>query len=506
MVLLKNARRVLPLRRGSIAVIGPDADNISAQGGGSSENTHPTMSVSPLQGIRAAAGGRTVTYAPGVDGISVGELRPGAAPVPASVLSPAAGSTAQGLSAQYWSNTTFSGAPHLTQVDPNVNVNFGFQNFPGFNAASPKIPTVRGDFALLGDLSARWNGVLTAPATATYTLGLTARGDATLYVDDQPFVHHTGDLSSVGRRLALAAGQQVAIRIEYAAPALNSYQGGQVRLFWQHPESVMAPKMQQAVAAARTARTAVVVVRDYETEGFDRPSLALPKEQEQLIRRVAAVNRRTVVVVETGAVSRISPWIRGVRGAVQAWYPGQEQGNAIADVLFGRVNPSGHLPATLPRDERQVPAIHAGVAPFSEGILVGYRGFLRRHVHPSRPFGFGLSYTRFRYSGLRAHRVRGGVAVTFRVHNVGRRAGIDVPQVYTGPLPGIRSARQLAGFKAVRVGAGRTRTVRIVLPRESFSHWSASRDRWVTAHGRVPVRLAHSATQVTATRTVLIRR
>lgn len=506
MVLLKNARRVLPLRRGSIAVIGPDADNISAQGGGSSENTHPTASVSPLEGIRAAAGGRSVTYAPGVDGISEGDLLPGAAPVPASVLTPAAGATGQGLSAQYWSNASFDGAPHLSQVDPNVNVNFGFQNFPGFNAASPKIPTVRGDFALLGDLSARWTGALTAPATATYTLGLTARGNATLYVDDQPFVQHTGDLSSVGKQIRLTAGQRVSVRIEYAAPALNSYQGGQVRLFWQHPESVLAPKMQQAVATARRARIAVVVVRDYETEGVDRPSLALPKEQEQLIRRVAAVNRRTVVVVETGAVSRISPWIRGVRGVIQAWYPGQEQGNAIADVLFGRVNPSGHLPATLPRNERQVPSIRAGVVPFTEGVFVGYRGFLRRHVHPSRPFGYGLSYTTFRYSGLRAHRVRGGIAVTFQVRNVGRRAGIDVPQVYTGPRPRAGSPRQLAGFRAVRVRAGGARTVRLVLPRESFSRWSVDRDRWVTIRGRVPVRLAHSATQVVATRTVLIRR
>jgi beta-glucosidase len=493
MVLLRNHRGALPLRSGlrSIAVIGPDADNISAQGGGSSEVSHPTHSVSPLEGIRAATTG-SVTYRQGVDGISEGDLLTGPAPVPSSVLSPASG-PGEGLSASYWSNDDFSGDPHLTQVDPNVNVNFGFQNFPGFNAASPKIPTVRGDFALLGDLSARWQGTFTAPRAATYTLGLTARGNARLYLDGQLVVDHTGDLSSIGHQVTLAQGQQVDVRIEYAAPALNSYQGGQVRFFWQHPEDVRSPMMQAAVDSARRARVAVVVVRDYETEGYDRPSLSLPKEQEQLIRQVAAVNPRTIVVVETGTATKVSPWIRRVAAAVQAWYPGQEQGNAIADVLFGRVNPSGHLPVSVPTSESQVPAIQSGTAPFTEDVRVGYRGMGRAN-RPTFAFGHGLSYTKFRYSGLRISPLRHGSAtVRVTVRNVGDRAGVAVPQVYVGRLPGVRSPwRQLVGFDTVRLRAGRSAHVRLRIPQEELSTWSSTGNRWVLPRGTVRLHVGSS--------------
>ncbi|WP_028645468.1 beta-glucosidase H [Nocardioides sp. URHA0020] len=513
MVLLKNAEKVLPLRRNgrSIAVIGPDADNISAQGGGSSQNTFPTASVSPLEGIRAAARGSQVTYSPGVDGISEGDLLPGPAPVPSTVLSPAAGSREDGLTAQYWSNASFSGEPHLSQVDPNANVNFGFQNFPGFNAASPKIPTVRGDFALLGDLSARWTGVFTAPRAATYTLGLTARGDATLYVNGTRFVQHTGALSSVSKQIRLRKNQELDIRIDYSAAAASSYQGGQVRFFWRHPDSVTTPKIDAAVAAARRARTAVVVVRDYETEGYDRPSLVLPKEQEQLIRKVAAVNPRTVVVVETGTVSRVSPWIGRVEGAIQAWYPGQRQGNAIADVMFGRVNPSGHLPATIPQSDRQVPKIGTGVTRFTEGVFVGYRGYLRSGARPSFAFGHGLSYTRFRFDRLSARLAAGAnpdILVRLRLRNVGDRTGRAVPQIYLGRLPGgpATPTRQLAGYRSVPLRAGASRVVTIRVPREAASYWDSQRDRWVTPHGRLRVVVGHRVTDVADSTTVRVTR
>ncbi len=250
-------------------------------------------------------------------------------------------------------------------------------------------------------------------------------------------VEHTGALSSVSAPVQLVAGRTHDIRVEYSAPALNSYQGGQVRLFWTHPDSMTTPKMARAVRVADRARVAVVVVRDYETEGVDRPDLRLPKEQDLLIRKVAAVNPRTIVVVETGATSVLRAWQRRVEGIVQAWYPGQEQGRAIADVLWGDVNPSGRLPATVPRSESQVPGTPAGVAAYTEGVNVGYRGFLATGTRPAYPFGFGRSYTRFRYDGLRVRATangRGAIA-RFRVTNVGDRTGTAVPQVYVGRLP-----------------------------------------------------------------------
>ncbi len=362
-VLLKNEDDALPLRSGqrSLAVIGPDADNTSAQGGGSSQISHPTAEVSPLDGIRNRVGsGTDVTYSPGTDGINEGDLLPGPAPVPSSVLKPTNGGPGEhGLNAEYWGNTTLSGTPGLYKRRPQRQRQLRVHELPGFNAASPKATqskAVTGDFALLGDPSARWSGDLTAPATADYTLGLTARGDATLTFDGQPLITHSGDLSSVSKTVHLVAGEQHSVKIEYSGPAANTYQGGQIRFFWSHADDILSPAMQAAIDSAKAADEAVVVVRDYESEGFDRPNLELPRDQGQLIRAVAAANPNTTVVIETGSPVLTSTWEDDVPAILQAWYPGQEQGDSIAGILFGDVNPSGHLPVTIPRDESQVPA------------------------------------------------------------------------------------------------------------------------------------------------------
>jgi beta-glucosidase len=520
MVLLENDRRQLPLRPGrrlrSLAVIGPDADNTSAQGGGSSTVSWPTNAVSPLEGIRNRAGARVrVTYAAGTDGISEGDLLSGPAPVPSTVLRPAGGGAGErGLHGEYWSNASFSGAPHLVQTDPDVNVNFGFYNFPGFNAASPKIPTVRGDFALLGDLSARWTGSLIAPETGGYDLALTARGDARLSLDGNLLVEHAGGISTVSRTVHLTAGQPHALRIDYSARRLNTYQGAQVRFGWRHAEDVLTPAMRDAVADARAADAAVVVVRDYEAEGpDDRPTLDLPKEQDQLIRHVARANPNTTVVIETGAPAKTSTWADGVAAIVQAWYPGQQQGNAIADVLFGDVDPSGRLPATVAADETQVPKPTAGTADYSEGVFVGYRGFQQRGDTPSYPFGFGLSYTTFGYARLRVdngprNAPQGDVTVSFQVRNRGRRAGAEVAQVYIGRLPTRFVAtppRQLAGFARVDL-AGRQRTrVTVTVPRRSLSYWDTGSQHWVTPSGRVPVYVGGSSEDVRLAGVITVR-
>lgn len=494
MVLLKNKGAMLPLTRraGSIAVIGPDADNTSAQGGGSATVSMPTRSVSPLAGIRARAAdsGTRVGYQAGTDGINEGDLLPGPPPLPSSILRPSQGSSERGIHGRYWPNLDMSGDPVRDVVDTNVNVNYGFQNYPGFNVASPKVPTPVGQFDLLGDLSAEWTGVMVAPATGSIRLGLTARGDASLYVDGELFVEHSGALSSVGRPLDIEEGQTYDIRVTYSAPAASSFQGGEVRLFWTHPDDMLVPQMARAVRAAQRADVAVVVVRDYETEGVDRPDLLFPKEQGLLIRSVAEANPRTVVVVETGAVSLVRRWSRDVEGILQAWYPGQEQGNAIADVLWGDVNPSGRLPATVPRLASQVMPTPSGVVRYTEGVMIGYRGYLANHERPKYPFGHGLSYTKYRYDGLRVtpkpHR---GAVVRLRVTNVGGRAGIAVPQVYVGKLPTALETppRQLGGYDTVRLARGQTKSVRIVVPRESFSFWDTAADRWVTPSGKVRV-------------------
>ncbi|MDW5597128.1 glycoside hydrolase family 3 C-terminal domain-containing protein [Conexibacter stalactiti] len=525
-VLLKNERRVLPLRPGgrlrSLAVIGPDADNASAQGGGSAVIPFATREISPLAGIRARAGDNVrVTYAAGTDGVNEGDLLGGPVPVPSTLLRPAGGGAAdRGLHARYWTNTTFDGAPKVDQTDPEVNVNFGFQNW--FSAASPKATqsatvaafAARGDFSLTGSISARWEGNLIAPATAEYTLGLTARGDATLRIDGEVFATTSGDrVVTVGRAIRLVGGEPHTIRIDYSAAALNGYQGGQVRFFWQHPEDVLSPAMRDAVADARAADAAVVVVRDYETEGAareaDRPTLDLPKEQDLLIRAVGRANPNTVVVVETGAPSKTSTWEDSVGAILHAWYPGQEQGGAIADLLFGDVNPSGKLPATVPADEGQVPGIEVDdVVDFDEGVFVGYRGFGQRGLTPSYPFGHGLSYSRFAYRRLQLRGGTGDATATFTLRNASNRAGSEVAQVYIGRLPTRFVAtppRQLAGFVRVPLAARQRERVTVTIPRRSLSYWDSGSQHWVTPAGRVQVYVGSSSEDVRLAGVVNVR-
>ncbi len=508
-VLLKNSRGMLPLRNRtrSIAVIGADADNTSAQGGGSARVDFTTTDVSTLQGIRDRAGSRaTVTYAQGTDGISEADLLPGPAAIPSSVLRPTGGGpNDRGLSAQFWGNQTFSGDPHLEMTDVGVDTNFGFPTW--FSAASPKSGSAAavgrqastGDFTLTGDLSARWTGALIAPATGEYRIGLTARGDATLWIDGQVFVQHSGPTSSVGNTITLQAGEPHTIRVDYSAPARGQYQGGQVRLFWEHPEDVMSPMMRDAVADARAADAAVVVVRDYETEGAvresDRPTLDLPREQDQLIRQVGRVNPNTIVVVMSGTPSKTSTWDDQAAAILQAWYPGQEQGSALAALIFGDANPSGRLPATVPRDESQVPPIEDDDSvDLTEGIMVGYRGFLQRGDTPSYPFGYGLSYSTFRYRRLRVvgedARPQGDITLTFRIRNASNRAGAEIAQVYVGRLPDrnvTTPPRQLAGYTRVQLAPRERREVSVTIPRRSLSYWDTGAQHWVTPSGRVGV-------------------
>jgi beta-glucosidase len=266
---------------------------------------------------------------------------------------------------------------------------------------------------------------------------------------------------------------------------------------------------QAAAASAQAADTAVVFINDVETEGADRPDLVAHSgtcslvsgchydniDQNKLVSAVAAANRHTIVVVQSGGPV-VMPWLSKVAGVVENWYPGQVDGNAISPLLFGDVNPSGKLPVTFPRklsdgpmrskaqypgvnNAKGVPQVH-----YSEGLLVGYRWYQAKHIAPLFPFGYGLSYTSFRFESLHLHRTPGGAVVTARITNTGHRAGAEIAQLYvhqparTGEPP-----RQLKAFQRVFLRPGRSATVRMVLGRSAFAHWSTSAHAWQVARG-----------------------
>jgi beta-glucosidase len=258
-----------------------------------------------------------------------------------------------------------------------------------------------------------------------------------------------------------------------------------------------------AVAAAKVADVAVVYANDAESEGNDRTNLGLdygtcglvacaevPVSQDQLIGAVAAANPNTVVVLNTGGPVRM-PWLGQVKAVVEAWYPGQEDDNAAASVLFGDVNPSGKLPQSFPVSENDLPTQSAAQYPgvdghvsYSEGLNVGYRWFDAKNIAPLFPFGHGLSYTTFGYSGLSVAKTADGASVRFRLSNTGGRAGAEVAQVYVAaPAGSGEPPKQLKGFQKMFLSPGQSSTVTIPLGARAFARWDTTKHTWVVDKG-----------------------
>jgi beta-glucosidase len=439
-VLLKNGGGTLPLKAaggGPVAVIGPAA---SAQpdytGGGSAYVTAP-FHVTPLQGIQAAAGaGTSVSYTQGLP------TDTSLTPIPGSALSPA------------YAPTSFGGT---------------------------------------------YTGTLTAPETGTYVLGFEnpcgCYSSVGLSLDGKELLANPGTppVSTYSVGVNLVAGQTYTLQLSGGGESAN--------LSWATP-SDLAPGIAAAVAAAKSAATAVVVVSDdTETEATDRPGLNLPSAQNELISAVAAANPHTVVVVDAGAPVAM-PWLSQVASVVDAWYPGESNGTALAAVLFGAVDPSGHLPVTFPADLSQVPASTPAQFPgvngkvlYSEGIDVGYRYYDAHSETPLFPFGYGLSYTSFRFSGLRITRQPGRpVTVSATITNTGRVAGADVAQLYlSDPAAATEPPRQLKGFQKVSLRPGQSATVRFSLNGHDLSYWNSAANGWVVPAGQFGVYVGDSS-------------
>ena len=439
-VLLKNKGGTLPLKAaggGSVAVIGPAASASPAYTGGGSAYVTAPFHVTPLQGIQAAAGtGTSVSYTQGLP------TDTSLAPIPSSALSPA------------YAPTGFGGT---------------------------------------------YTGTLTAPETGTYVLAFEnpcgCYSSVNLTLDGKELLANPGTppVSTYSVGVNLVAGQTYTLQLSGGGESAN--------LSWATP-SDLAPGINDAVAAAKSASSAVVVVSDdTETEAADRPGLNLPSAQDELISAVAAANPHTVVVVNAGAPVAM-PWLSQVASVVDAWYPGESNGTALAAVLFGAVDPSGHLPVTFPADLSQVPASTPAQFPgvngkvlYSEGIDVGYRYYDANHETPLFPFGYGLSYTSFRFSGLRITRQAGRqVTVSATITNTGRVAGSDVAQLYlSDPAAATEPPRQLKGFQKVTLRPGQSCPVRFSLNSHDLSYWNSAANRWVVPAGQFGVYLGDSS-------------
>jgi beta-glucosidase len=362
-----------------------------------------------------------------------------------------------------------------------------------------------------------YTGTLTASETGTYVLAFKNPGSFTatnLSLDGKVILSNPGTppVSTYSVGVNLQAGQTYTLQLSGGGPSAN--------LSWATP-SELAPGIAQAVAAAKSAATAVVVVSDdTESEAADRASLNLPSAQNELISAVAAANPHTVVVVDAGAPVAM-PWLSQVSSVLDAWYPGESNGTALASVLFGKTDPSGHLPVTFPADLSQVPASTpsqfpgtGGQVQYSEGINVGYRFYDANSETPLFPFGYGLSYTTFGFSDLRITpgQVLNGtsnpgttacgcsgqsgaqVTVSATVTNTGTVAGSDVAQLYLDdPAAAGEPPRQLKGFQKVTLQPGQSTTVHFTLTGHDLSYWNDTANGWVVPDGQFGVHVGDSS-------------
>ncbi|GAA3475460.1 beta-glucosidase H [Nonomuraea roseola] len=465
--LLKNDGDLLPLEDvTSLALIGSAADEARIMGGGSAQ-VFPDRTISPLEGLRARG---EVRYALGTDPRV--RLSPLAAPTTAQFLD------AEGrVLAEHPLATTE--ARWVGQLPPDVD--------------GERLSAVRLRAAYTPDL------------TGAHELSVAGVGPFTVRVDGETVFDATieleGDdpaaafLSPPERRVAveLTEGRAYELEVTHPAGAFGGMAFVAYTLGHANPSPGDDVLIAQAVEAARSCEVAVVVASttlEVESEGFDRENLRLPGRQNELIAAVAAANPRTIVVVNAGSPVEM-PWIADAAAVLLTWFPGQEAGQALADVLYGDAEPGGRLPTTWPVRLADSPVVDVtpveGQVPYEEGVFIGYRGWEKLERTPAFWFGHGLGYTSWSYDSIAAE----GSTVTVAVTNTGPREGREVVQVYlSAPTPDGRPARWLAGFDVVEAAPGETVLTTVFLPERAFQVWTD--EGWTTVPGEYTVEAGRS--------------
>lgn len=448
-VLLKNEGDLLPLQKdvGSIAVIGPNADDLQILLGNYCGT--PETAVSPLEGIRRKVLPDTVVYH--AKGCVLADGMPLLEPIPAANLRPSTQMVAEmGLNGRYYPTPNCTGTPQFERVDSQINFTWADTN------------PLTGQW---GDhFGVQWEGFLVPPVSGTYTLAANGFSEYHLYLDgklilDHPQMEHHPILQS--KEIALEAGRFYSVKLDYANRGLDP----QMQLMWAMPDVDYAS---QALEVAEKADVVVMVMglsprlegeeMPIQIDGFaggDRTDIKLPATQEDLLQKIHALGKPVVLVINNGSALAVSWAAKNIPAIVDAWYPGQAGGTALADVLFGDHNPAGRLPVTFYNSVDDLP-------PFED---YGVNGRTYRYFNgkPLFPFGHGLSYTSFEYSNLQIGKpdVQAGDKVVMKVNiaNSGSRAGDEVVQLYIRQMEGARSAMKLKGFLRIALEPGECKTV-----------------------------------------------
>ncbi len=529
-VLLKNDRNILPLDRNkirSIAVLGRMAPGVPPTGFGSSF-VKVLNYVSELNGIQYQAGQKVR-----VDFFDAGTPNPATA---VWDFLDSAGFIEAGLQAQYFNSSDLSGSPDVTRVDREVNFDW---------TMAGAVPVSKNQ----ATFSARWTGRVRPQYTGDHLFKVRADGGVRLYVNGQlvidtflspmpPPVY--GTTIPTFTKIYLQAGQAYAVRLEYHrtsgfAGDSGALQG--VQLSWT---PLVVPPLISTYDAVVMCQG---IDNEYDGEGLDlsfkfedqglsvlEQALILPEYQDELVQSVVTQNPRTIVVLHGPSNFDMQKWINAVPGLIHAWYPGENGGLALAQILFADVNPSGKLPVTLEKHLQDNPTTtnyplvsNASTIQYTEGIYVGYRGYEKNQIEPQFPFGYGLSYTTFAYSDLDIEPLNGKedesqeqplarisfpaskveddnedhglVKVTFTVSNTGPRAGAEIAELYVAPVnsPIDRPIKELKGFEKVFLRPGQSRKVTLDLDQRSFAFFNTTKHLWDAQAGTYKILVGGSS-------------
>ena len=503
-ILLKNNSGVLPLNRSTLsklAVIGPNAEQARLGGGGSASVT-ACYAVSPLKGLKDYCG-----KAVSIEFVE-GATMKGNLPVVDNqyLFTTDQGKMISGLKGEYFDNTGLAGKPSCVRIDEKVDFSWGW--------AAPCKEVGKSRY------SVRWSGGIRAPVSGTYRIGVTCHeGGFRLYVNGKMTINQWENTTnetfeavfsrkSENVRIDMTEGATCDIRLEFRKWGNKNA----IRLEWDVPGR-QSP-IEDAVRLAAESDAAIVFVglsNLFEGGMNDREDIALPEGQDELIRAVARANANTIVVL-IGGTPVAMPWLDDIPSVLEAYYPGQEGGNAIARVIFGDVNPSGKLPETFPKRLKDNPShdFFPGQkrrVSYGEGIYVGYRHYDTKGIEPLFPFGHGLSYTEFEYSHLRIEQKRDGrVRVTLDVRNSGKSAGAEVVQLYVRDLEASveRPDKELKAFAKTALLPGQTKQAALFLKRDAFAFFSPIQKRWIVEPGEFELLIGSSSRDIRLTDTITV--
>lgn len=487
-VLLKNNNSILPLdlnKIKSIAVIGPNS-KVAITGGGGSSMVVPFESVSPLEALRNKIGNKVkINFAQGsmIDG--------DANPIDPKFLFVDIDQKENGLKGEYFTNMNLNGKPERIVIDKTIN--FMWNDKGPFD-----------DFQV-DNFSVRWSGYIKPDKSDKYTFDVSSDDGIRLYLDDKLVIDDWNDhaLLTNSYTVNLEANKFYKIKLEY----YENGGGAIVKFGWRKPNDEL---IVDAINAAKNSDVAIVFAGTnytYESEGYDRKDLSLPNEQDELINQIADANKNTIVVLTTGSPVLMDKWIDKVDGLIEAWFAGEQAGNAIAEILIGETNPSGKLPMTFPKRWEDCSAFNTykkedGTTRYEDGIYIGYRHFEKTKIEPLFPFGYGLSYTTFEYSGINLSSKEidnnDKLTISLKLKNTGRSKGSEVVQLYINDLQSSvdRPVKELKAFKKVSLNPGEEKVVELTIDQNALSFFDTHKKMWIAEPGKFEVLIGSSSKDI----------